>query len=426
MELAEYKTYKEYKAQLDAELSKTAEGFVRIGYLLKVARDTNILAESGYKTVAEFAQAEYQIDKTQVSRFIQINDRFSEGGYSDHLMPDYQGYGYAKLTLMLQLPETVTEALSPAYTKSDIQAIKEEFDEEKKVTDIERLLEIGGKTEADTASEVEKVLHCLGETEPELFVELHGWMQQAEKKVDDLKEIMAPAEEKTYSVRVPGIGRIMLMLSPSEVRLVNARTGVVQMSSWEELEASLPEMLEGTAQEAWSKLYCQPYPAKQEIAPVQPKTSKQQESKKPTRQQAEKKVTKAKPDPKPAKKAPQMLENLEKTSTEVVSGTVEGEPVNNANALPEVINSSSEPEIRANETENEPPEMPENLEKTKADTDSVEDTGKALRGYKSAITGNLSKLQALWDSDNKDKIPLMLDVTKNMLWRLERIKEMEG
>lgn len=120
-----------------------------------------------------------------------------------------------------------------------------------------------------------------------------------------------------------------------------------------------------------------------------------------------------------------MPENPEKTPTEVVSGTVEGEPVNDANALPEVINHASEPEIKANETENEPPEMPENLKKTKADTDSDKDTSKVLRGYKSAVTGNLSKLQVLWDSDNKDKIPLMLDTTKNMLWRLERIKEME-
>lgn len=413
MELTEYKTYQEYKAQLDAELSKTAEGFVRIGYLLKVARDTNILAESGYKTVAEFAQAEYQIDKTQVSRFIQINDRFSEGGYSDHLLPDYQGYGYAKLTLMLQLPETVTEALSPAYSKADIQAIKEEFDEEKKVTDIERILE---KPEADTESVITRVLYQLGEAEPELYIEIYDWLQQADRKIEDLKDIMAPAEDKTYSVRVPGIGRIMLMLSPSEVRLVSSRTGIKQTSSWEELSESFPEVSEGTAKEAWSKLYCQPYPEKEEVAPVQ----QNHKPEKPARQQATKKVTKAKPDPKPAKKAPQMPENLEKTSTEVVSGTVEGEPVNDANALPEVINSSSEPEIRANETENEPPEMPENLEKIKTDT------GKVLRGYKSAVTGNLAKLQALWDSDNKDKIPLMLDVTKNMLWRLERIKEMEG
>ena len=49
------KTYQEYKQELDAVLTRTAEDFVQIGYLLKVARDTNILAESGYATVTDFA-----------------------------------------------------------------------------------------------------------------------------------------------------------------------------------------------------------------------------------------------------------------------------------------------------------------------------------------------------------------------------------
>ena len=43
MELAKYATYQDYKLQLDTELKKTTEGFVKIGYLLKVAKDTDIL-----------------------------------------------------------------------------------------------------------------------------------------------------------------------------------------------------------------------------------------------------------------------------------------------------------------------------------------------------------------------------------------------
>ena len=38
-----FSNYKQYKESLDQELSRSAESFVRIGYLLKVARDTNIL-----------------------------------------------------------------------------------------------------------------------------------------------------------------------------------------------------------------------------------------------------------------------------------------------------------------------------------------------------------------------------------------------
>lgn len=56
-EIIYQKSYQDLKQELDTELHKTAEGFVRIGYLLKVARDTNVLEESPYNTVTEFAEA---------------------------------------------------------------------------------------------------------------------------------------------------------------------------------------------------------------------------------------------------------------------------------------------------------------------------------------------------------------------------------
>lgn len=68
-ELEELKSYSEYKAALDKQMLESAEGFVRIGYLLKLAKDTDILRDSQYSNVLEFAKAEYGIDKTMVSRF---------------------------------------------------------------------------------------------------------------------------------------------------------------------------------------------------------------------------------------------------------------------------------------------------------------------------------------------------------------------
>lgn len=89
-EVIEYRNYAEYKQELDTELKKTAEGFVRIGYLLKVARDTRILAESGYQNVVEFAKAEYGIDKTQVSRFMNINDNHRKSRHFMMLIRRFQ------------------------------------------------------------------------------------------------------------------------------------------------------------------------------------------------------------------------------------------------------------------------------------------------------------------------------------------------
>nr|DAL72970.1 MAG TPA: Protein of unknown function (DUF3102) [Caudoviricetes sp.] len=274
------KTYREYKAELDSELQKTAEGFVRIGYLLKVARDTNVLAESGYKTVAEFAQAEYSLDKTQVSRFISINDKFAEGGYSERLQAKYQGFGYAKLTLMLQLPDAVNEALTPSYSKAEIQSIKEEVDEEKKVSDIEVCLEASQAPE-EGGTLIERIVRQLLHDEPGMFIELHREALGCSMNMQHFQRIMAPAGEKTYSVRLAGVGRILLILNDgSDNRAVNSRTGEFEEVTWQQLRDAV-EKLTGfkectgkTAEDRWSELFGEPYPlnapeAKSEVAPEQ-------------------------------------------------------------------------------------------------------------------------------------------------------------
>ena len=274
------KSYREYKAELDNELQKTAEGFVRIGYLLKVARDTNVLAESGYKTVAEFAQAEYSLDKTQVSRFISINDKFAEGGYSERLQAKYQGFGYAKLTLMLQLPDAVNEALTPSYSKAEIQSIKEEVDEEKKVSDIEVCLEASQAPE-EGGTFIERIVKQLLHDEPGIFIELHREALGCSVNMQHFRRIIAPAGEKTYSVRLAGVGRILLILNDgSDNRAVNSRTGEFEEVTWQQLRdaveklTSFKECTGKAAEDRWSELFGEPYPlnvpeAKSEVAPEQ-------------------------------------------------------------------------------------------------------------------------------------------------------------
>lgn len=311
MELANYQSYEQYKQVLDGELQRTAEGFVRIGYLLKVARDTNILAESGYKSVAEFAQAEYNLDKTQVSRFISINDRFAEGGYSDHLLPDYQGYGYAKLTIMLQIPEEIAENLSANLSKQDIQAIKEEVDEEKKVSDLEILME-PKQTNLEDLNPLEKVLYLLLKEEWKLYEKI--WAQY-QKSLDEysIRSILAPSGEKVYSVRIPGAGRTMMIMDDTkdEIQLVSVRSGEKDGFTWEDLADAVHQMVDieesDTAKESWEILYGEKWPGEEKrVAPVQQVTSEKPEKKAEPKKKS--KVRKAKTPGKP-----------KMTSTEAVS-----------------------------------------------------------------------------------------------------------
>lgn len=205
-------TYEDFKTELDTELSKSAEGFVRIGYLLKLARDTDVLA-GRYSSVTEFAQAEYGIDKTTVSRWMRINDKFSEGGYSDQLLEQYRGFGYAKLSLMLQIPDAINETLTPAYSKADIQQIKEDVDTEKQVSDIEVM--------------IDEMEHP--QTDDRLLVFLKA-IDMPDKWDDEnytAIELLAPQGDGYVSARVPGVGKLgmTIMDGKDEVTLTNIRTG---------------------------------------------------------------------------------------------------------------------------------------------------------------------------------------------------------
>ncbi len=294
MDLMKYGTYQEYKQQLDTELRKTTESFVRIGYLLKVAKDTDILRESGYANVYDFAQAEYNIDKSQVSRFMNINDRFSEGGYSDQLKEHFRGFGHAKLTIMLQLPDEVNEELNPGFSKREIQTIKEEFDEENKISELEVLMEGQDHITEELENNLYKALWQLGKDEPELYANLYEAVKDGMQSV---YEILVPDGEKIYIVRLQGIGRMMLSLKGMNKRpaLVNIRSNEKEEYDWDELLCYIEKLMvsEESAEASWSFRYGEKFPKKAEVAPVQ----QQREEKQKTGGEA--KVSKAKiPTPK--------------------------------------------------------------------------------------------------------------------------------
>ena len=313
MELMEYtKTYQEYKKELDAVLTRTAEDFVQIGYLLKVARDTNVLAESGYATVTDFAKAEYGIDKTQVSRFISINDRFSEDGYSDHLLPSYKGFGYAKLTLMLQIPDEINEALPPTLSKAEIQDIKDEVDAESKVTDIEVEIE---KAEAAAVTDwsilppegspLKRNLWQLGKEQENLFRKLWEICNKGQyPRSASIMDALIPQGDAVYTVRIPGERRTQIIINSDGATVINLKT--LERSKYipQDICYEVEELLNGgsSPEEQYKMLYGEDLiPEEPEIAPVQPDETPKE--KKPEKRK-ESRVTKANTEPKKKPKEP--------------------------------------------------------------------------------------------------------------------------
>lgn len=276
----EYRTYKDYKAAVDEELKKTAEGFVRIGYLLKVARDTDILRESGYNNVNDFAMGEYGLDKSQVSRFVRINDEFSEGGYSDRLQEKYRRYGYAKLAIMLMIPAHINEELSPSLSKTEILAVKEEVDEEQKITDLEVWME--EKDEGQQEYEpFEKVLHQLCHDKPDLYIKLFDavkFCEDEKKTVTRLMDILAPAGIALHSVRIAGEGKKLLSIKGEDMELVviDIRSGGKETCSWHDFIFAIQGLCKAEeGKESWERLYEGRFPGEEKKEKIQETPKKQ-------------------------------------------------------------------------------------------------------------------------------------------------------
>lgn len=348
-------TFDEWQQALDTEFSKSAESFIRIGYLLKIARDTDILMDTPYANVIDYAKTRYGLDKTQVSRFIAINERFGSKEDDSTLGDKYKGFGYAKLALMLNMPDEIIEEISPDYSKSEIEDIKKEIDEEKKISDIEILIE--GKEECiKKLNELEQVLHQLFHDNPELFMKIHTSTYETAELID----IFAPAGEMIYSVRLLGVGRLMLSIKADSGRITITNVRNMEKTEWniEELAESVINIFSMAVDtedpaKAWTSIYKEEYPKKAEVAPVQ--------QEKPV-QRKEKKVQKAK---------------IEKPKPQPVEEQIPGQDnvLNHPEYLPENGNNKADSTENVQETDtfvDKQQEKPPYFEKVSAEKEKTE------------------------------------------------------
>lgn len=296
-----FASYETYKEAFDAEVRRTELGFVRIGYMLRVAKDTDILKESGYATMEEFAWNEYRLDKSQTSRFIKINQRFSVDGYSDQLQERFRGFGVAKLGEMLTLPAEVIEILSPKLSRSDIQDIKREIQEEQNVTDLEVMMEEPNEAQEAMDSSLKRFAHQYIHDNPKslegfcVAVKLDG-----EQMTGYLMDLLAPSGYAVHMARIQGTGKMMLTISGKNqpLNLMNVRTNEKEEYDWKDLKDILHRLIMDTDPETcWGALYEEPYPPAEEEKEAQrqreAEAERKAEEKRKPQEAEEKKVRQA-------------------------------------------------------------------------------------------------------------------------------------
>lgn len=398
-ELEELKNYSEYKAALDKQIKESAEGFVKIGYLLKLAKDTDILKDSQYSNVIEFAKAEYGIDKTMVSRFISINDRFSENGNSPVLRTTYQGFGYAKLAIMLQLPDTLNEELTPEYSKREIQTLKEEMDKEKTISD----LEIYAEGTDSEKTELEQIVYKICEENIEVYERIYKAVTHEQLTSNSVINIFAPAGDMIYSVRVQGAGRKAVSFKQGEdVSVVSLRTSEKDTYNTQEVLNAVVNMIarnivdsKNDAKTVWQQIYGIEYPKKDEVAPVQQNGKTNLESKKPEKKM---KVVKAKQ---------KELHNIEKSIPKASPIEQSKEPEKSVKTESEHIDEQVEGQKN---TEDYPEVMP--------DVEQVEGTVENIPLEDEKLSENKNDIP----NDENDKYRNSADIRNNILTSITNIK----
>ncbi len=116
--------YEECKRYISARLKTMTSDFIAIGYYLKYIRDKKLYEEDKYASVWEFAESNYGIKMSTASRWMAMNDKFSQGGNTPFLDDRYRDFGKSQLQEMLYLTDDQMEQAKPNMPAKEIRAIR--------------------------------------------------------------------------------------------------------------------------------------------------------------------------------------------------------------------------------------------------------------------------------------------------------------
>ncbi len=112
------------KTFIKSNITTAARSFIAIGFYLKCVRDRGLFAEDNYQDVWDFAKSEYGISKSTASRYMTMNDRFSEDGNSPNIKTEYRAFGKSQLQEMLYLEDEQLEQVKPGDRVEDIRNLR--------------------------------------------------------------------------------------------------------------------------------------------------------------------------------------------------------------------------------------------------------------------------------------------------------------
>ena len=116
--------YREAKEIIRNKLQGMTQNFIGIGFYLRQIKESEGFRKDGYASVYEFAEDQYGIKRSTAIRWMQMNEKFSQGGYSPFLDSGYKDFGKSQLQEMLYLDSEQLEEVTPEMTVREIREIR--------------------------------------------------------------------------------------------------------------------------------------------------------------------------------------------------------------------------------------------------------------------------------------------------------------
>ncbi len=187
----------QWKEDIRRKLSETASNFVYIGYRLKQIRDSGMY--DGAEDIFEFAQKEYGLGKSTVSRFIAINEKYSEGGNSLELKEEFRSFSSSKLAEMLTLPDSEIQMITEKTTIREIRDLKT-FNNQtpEEAAGEEKGIEAAGNTQTPEWSPLEKCLIDFFKERREMLNEVMKHLEAEQPNYKQASELMAPSGQASH------------------------------------------------------------------------------------------------------------------------------------------------------------------------------------------------------------------------------------
>lgn len=296
--------YIQSKNEIKQELGGIVKSFVRIGWQLTRINKSEAYKHDGYSTIAEFAKAEYGMNPSGVSRFMNVYERYSLPGDTPELQEQYKDFKFAQLTEMLQLPEEDRQIFHAEDKREDIRELKD-FNKENENNPMNLL---DWKSAQSTEDKLKATIQEFFHEKQGVLNTLYSSEAYQAGNIKGMSQIINPGDSMSYRK-----GTVFLMFHQEDIT-VKIFNGEMKNITWEQFFAYTQEIFAEAA--AGNRTY-ENYFGIPEEAPAEP----EKEEISPTTEQSvrpEPKIAPAQPEPtkEPVEKVDNSVDKCQKTAAE--------------------------------------------------------------------------------------------------------------